>query len=282
MDYPGEDPMNENNPFPASTRSFYYGVPQVPYAILNGGRLDDYRYDFSSGETLLDQGYIKLVTLEILELDIDLSVDWMEDRLELTTAVTCQVEGFSENIQLYIVVFETSVTSYTGGNGDTHFRNVVLDMLPSPAGKLIGFDWILDSTITVSNSWIYEEYVEDTEDLAIAAFLQDRNTGRILQSAVEFREGPVNIEKDAEDLSTLQIYPNPVKNLFYINLGSIAEKAGRFEVIDMNGRVVMIENVPPGRQIYQMDIGHLIRGMYILRWVESGQFRSVNKIVKIR
>ena len=282
MDYPGEDPMNENNPLPASTRSFYYGVPQVPYAVLNGGIVNDYWYDFSSDETILDQGHIKLVTLEIPEFDIDLSVDWLENRFELTTEVTSLVEDFTDNIQLHIVVFEPSVTSYTGANGSTRFRNVVLDMLPSPAGKLVGNNWVLDSTLTVLNSWIYKEYVEDKEDLAIAAFLQNRATGRILQSTVIYRSGPVNIVKHADEFSTLHIYPNPTKNFFYINLGSIAEGGGRFEIIDMSGRVVMIENVPPGHQIYHMDISHLIRGMYILHWYESDQIRSVNKFIKIR
>ncbi|MEN8229528.1 MAG: T9SS type A sorting domain-containing protein, partial [Bacteroidota bacterium] len=282
MDYPGMDPMNVNNPFPASARSFYYGVPQVPYAILNGSNSDHYRFDFAVPDTGLERGQIKVATLVIPEIEIDLSVDWMEERLEVSTSLTCQIEEFSENIQLYIVVFETSVTSYTGGNGDTHFRNVVLDMLPTPAGKLIAEEWVLDHTISLDHSWVYADYVEDIEDLAVAVFIQDRNTSRIIQSACKRLNDPVSVEKSLEEVATLHIYPNPVRNSFHINIGRPADRGGRFELIDMNGRIVMIEQVPPGYQIYQLNIHHLINGMYILHWYEADRFRGMSKIVKFR
>ena len=46
--YPGEDPMNQNNPGMVSTRAGNLGVGLVPYAVLDGGTSSMYRYDFSS------------------------------------------------------------------------------------------------------------------------------------------------------------------------------------------------------------------------------------------
>ena len=70
------------------------------------------------------------------------------------------------------MVFETSVTAYTGLNGDQEFRNVVLDMLP-PAGKLLKSDWESGDTMVRENNWEYQTYVEDILDLGVAAFVQD-------------------------------------------------------------------------------------------------------------
>ena len=44
MGYPGVDQLNENNPDPPSTRSFNYGVPLVPYSVLDGGISSDHRF----------------------------------------------------------------------------------------------------------------------------------------------------------------------------------------------------------------------------------------------
>ena len=79
MDYPGIDPMNLNNPVPASTRSFYYGIQGVPYAILDGGLANSYRFDFSDLKTTPVDDYIGLATLEIPQFEIELSVDWLDD-----------------------------------------------------------------------------------------------------------------------------------------------------------------------------------------------------------
>ena len=78
----------------------------------------------------------------------------------------------------------------------------------------------------------------------------------------------------------MHTYPNSAKNNIFINLGKPAEKSGTIKLLDMNGRVVLTEHVPPGYQIYQIGIEHLNRGIYILYWYESDQFRGLNKIVK--
>ncbi len=280
MDYPGGDPMNENNPLTPSARSDYYGVTSVPFAIVNGGSADDLQFDFSTPEEEPSEDLIRKSMLHIPEFIVDLSVEWGEESLVSNTSVTCNVDEYPGHLQLYIVIYERSVTAYTGGNGDSQFSNVVLDMVPSPAGKLINFDWGMDSCWTVSNSWVYKEYVENVEDLGVAVFVQDRATGRIVQTALNELGGRTGIPVRTSELSALNIYPNPAKDAFYINLGAPLEKEGRFDLIDLSGRIVMNGLVPPGHQIYQVDIQDLLRGMYVVRWFESGQFKGMGKVVK--
>ena len=280
MDYGGMDIMNENNPDPASTRTFNYGIPQVPFTVLDGGMYSYHRYDFAELKRGHIQDHVRLLTLEIPPFDIDLSVDWFGSSLAANTNVTCMTDRFEENVQLYLVVFETSVTAYTGRNGDAHFRNVVLDMLPSPAGKLLGDNWYEGKSDVRANTWTYRPYVENINDLAVAAFLQDRSTGRILQAAVDYKNEMVGVLNPLSEIRSLNIYPNPAHNIIYVNLGTRSEYFGRIELQDMNGKVVLAEHLPAGYQVIHLDIEHLNRGMYILRWVESEQIRGVSKIVK--
>ncbi|HER08089.1 MAG TPA: T9SS type A sorting domain-containing protein [Bacteroides sp.] len=282
MSYPGTDPMNVNNPNPPSTREFFYGIPQVPYAILDGGVETYHRYDFSDLKTTPDGDQINLLSLEIPSFDIDLEVDWMEGGMDATTTVTCVADQYTDNIQLYLVVFESSVTAYTGGNGDTEFRNVVLDMLPSPAGRLLGGNWYKNVSDIRTHSWVYAPYVEDVEDLGVAAFVQDRTTGRILQAAVSYKNPLVGVGGRPTETGSLHVYPNPARNSFYINLGMRTEDDGMIRLTDMGGRVVLSEHVPAGYQIYQVDIQHLNQGMYIIHYMESGKIRGLSKIVKSR
>jgi len=278
---PGDDPMNENNPESSLTRSFNYGIPSVPYAVLNGGVNEEDRFDFSELKSTLDMEQVMQLALQKPEFEVDLEVNWMEGELEATTLVTCKVDQYDNNIQLYVVVFETSVTQYTGLNGDTEFRNVVLDMLPSPAGKLLGNNWSLGDDDIRVNTWNYLPYVEHIEDLAMIAFVQDRDTKQILQAAVEYKTPQVGIHKKPVAVESLYIYPNPAKSFVKVNLGRPAEEDGRFEIIDMNGRVVHNENVPRGYQIYQLEVGSLNRGFYMIQWYEGGKLKGRNKLITV-
>jgi len=274
--------MGRNNPDPSTTRSFNYGVPQIPYTVLDGGVSPDYRYDLSGQEVGPVEDHLRLSTLETPEFDIDLSVNWLRTGLEVSTTVNCESESLDKYIQLYVVVFETSVTAYTGENGDTHFRNVVFDMLPSPAGKLLGNRWRKGNIDEQNYTWTYKPYVEDIDELAVAAFVQDRATGQILQAAVDYKDKTVGSMQTETLPGSLSIYPNPAHSQVFVNLGEKVSQSGRIEVMDMGGKVVMEEEVPPGYQLIRLDIEHLNKGMYILRWIETEQVRGVSKLVKTR
>ncbi|RPI44598.1 MAG: HYR domain-containing protein, partial [Bacteroidetes bacterium] len=219
MNYPDFDPMNFNNPGPASTRAGSLGVGQVPYAILNGGYAADHRYDFSSPERIPKDEHLRRIALEKPDFMLDLTVDWLDGGLDATTGITCLTDTFSGNFQLYIAVFETMVTSYRGINGDSAFRNVVLDMLPSPAGTLLKSDWSEDKQEILYQNWEYAPYLEDVDELGVVAFIQDRNSGRILQSDVSYRTPQVGIFSRESAEEDLQVYPNPAGDLVFVTLG---------------------------------------------------------------
>ena len=203
----------------------------------------------------------------------------MESGLESTVRVTCATDHYAENIQLYQVVFEREIKVYRGENGDTLFRNVVLDMLPTTGGSLLGDEWEYGDSDSRTNTWEYQPYVEDIRDLGVAAFIQDWNTRKILQAAVNLRKWDVGIE-NVREIPALHVYPNPAKNSLYVNLGKISEMPGLLRLVDMDGREMMAEQIPAGYQVYMLNLEQLNRGIYILYWFEGEQFRGLAKIVK--
>lgn len=281
MSFPGIDSMNIINSLAPLTRRLYYGVEQVPYAILDGGVSEEYRYDFSDLKTTPDVDHLRLISLQVPEFDVQLEVDWLEETMEYSTTVTCKVDHYTNYLDLFVVVFETSVSDYTGLNGDTLFENVVRQILPFVYGDFLGENWSRGNTDTRTNSWIYENY-EDIDDLAVVAFVQDRVTKKILQAAVNYKTPQVGIgQKSLKETPLLFLYPNPARNMVNVSLGASTERNGRFEIIDMNGRVVMKEFVPSGHQVYQLQIGSLYRGFYMIRWYEGDTLKAFSKLVKI-
>jgi hypothetical protein len=272
--------MNANNPYPPSTRVTVNGITEVPYTILDGGIVPENRfnYDGLSSDNFMKQ--VKLATLETPPFDIELEVDWTEPVVTATTRVISK-GTYPDFIQLYVVVLEKEVTAYTGTNGDIQFRNVVLDMLPI-TGILLGGNWYEGKTEERTHEWTVASYVEDFDDLAIAAFIQDRNSFARLQSAVSYASGPVGVPEKKFGLAEIVAYPNPVRDLVYVNLGDRAVKDGMIELIDMRGQVIMKAEVPSGYQLIQVETDRLNPGIYMIRWIESGMLKGISKIVKAR
>ena len=155
-------------------------------------------------------------------------------------------------------------------------------MLPTPAGKLLGDSWPKGSSDSRNNTWAYAPYIEHLNDLGVAAFLQERSTGRILQVALDYKDETVGLQDRVSSWKNLAIYPNPAKHMINVNLGSMTEHPGRIELMEMNGKTVLSEYLPAAYQVYQLDIGNLPPGMYILNWIESDRIRGVSKFVKMK
>ena len=121
--------------------------------------------------------------------------------------------------------------------------------------------------------------MEDINDLAIAAFIQDRSSKKILQAAVAYYDPSVGKPDPLSENSSLHVYPNPAHQLIHVNLGYRIENTGRIELFDIHGKVVFEETILPGYQVIQLDIDQLDNGMYLLRWSETGKVKGVSKFV---
>ena len=276
MDYEDRDPMNLNNPDPPSTRSFNFGVPKVPYSVLEGGSNTQHRYDYSDLMTGFMEDQLRLLSLESPAFDVDLVVDWQETGLEASVAVTCNRDRYDEYIQLYLVVIESEVTAYTGRNGDTHFRNVVLDMLPTAAGKLLEDTWRKGTSENLTYTWTYKPYVEDIDDLAVVAFIQERSSKKIHQAAVEYKNITVGKDHLVYESKDLNIYPNPAKTHITIETG--VSELYTIRITSLNGQQIF-SNEMEG-PTHQLDLSSFQKGIYFIT-IRSKDFVTTRKIIKM-
>lgn len=279
MDYPGEDPMNQNNPVPPSVRAFHYSVPGVPYAILNGASEAEFRYDFSDASEEPDEEVLLEASLEIPPFDLMLDVDFGSTSLSGSAIASCALSSYSSNIQLYVVLMEEEVRAYTGAANTSVYRNVVLDILPTPAGKLLGNNWISGDSETLNFSWSYAAFVEDVDDLAVVAFLYDRDLEKILQASVVKASPGTGIFDRKSGMELISLYPNPARDIIFLNLGKAAEEQGMIKVMDLSGRMVLKADMKPGHSIRQLDISNLSDGVYLLNWVQEGVSMGRGKFV---
>jgi PKD repeat protein len=280
MDYPGEDPMNANNPVPPSVRGFNYGVPSVPYAVLDGGSAPEYRYDFTDESEQPNEEDLKSSSLVISPFDMDLSCSFYSNRLEGRVVVSCKEAGFDSNIQLYLVVLEKLVTAYTGSNGASEFRNVVMDMLPSAAGKLLGNEWGVGVSKALDFNWNYASYLEDHEDLVLVAFIMDRDNDQILQSELLEYSLSTGAADRPDTEKALALYPNPARDYVYVNFGTDVVQEGSLEVVDLAGRTMLTTEVMPGYSIQKLDVSQLSPGVYLVHWLESARIRAHGKLLR--
>ncbi len=279
MHYPFEDPMNENNSSPGSSRAFYYGVSQVPYALMDGGTDATYKYDFSpSTPTAIS---LKELTLDVPLFAMDITYKLHASRLATKVEVKALSDIDSTDVILYVAVIEKTMDKFTEIiNGDTEFKNVVMALLPSTAGQLYSRGWGIDETVSEQYSWTYKGE-EDKSELMVVAFLQDRQTNKVLQvtsnDVPEFGVGEVLHQLDA-----IHIYPNPARDLLYVEFAEATTGEGIIEITDMTGRVVMISEIYDREGVIKLDISLLLDGSYILQIKENGNIRSRTNFIKVR
>ncbi len=190
VNFPGYDPMNEQNPGEVDTRRGYYGVNAVPHGTVNGTNIanDCSAYDgspFCLSATDVATAYDKLtpVTMSVTHA---LSANF--DSVIINVSVTSD-DALTGSLKLRVAVTEETINfaSAPGSNGETEFFQVMRKMLPSPAGTTTG-DFAAGETKTYTFAWKIG-YAYDLNQLGAVVWLQNDGTKEVLQSE---RSLPVN------------------------------------------------------------------------------------------
>jgi len=279
MNIPEEDPMNTNNPVPLSIRAFNYGVPVVPYAVLNGGADPEYRFDLSPPSAGINKEVLIESSFETPVFELFLSVDYLESKLEGTATVLCVDDSFDSHLLIYMVVIEKEVTSYPWLRQGSAFRNVVLEILPTQAGELLGNSWGSGKVSELDFSWDYPEYLEDIEDLSVVAFVQDRESGSILQAADMPHSPGVNLPGDEPLYDSMVLYPNPAEESTTIKFGGMTEGNGQIVLVDISGQEVKRIPIQRGTLFQKLDLSQLPGGLFMVFWKEAGVVKGQAKLI---
>ena len=124
--------------------------------------------------------------------------------------------------------------------------------------------------------------MEDIEELAVIAFVQDRDQGQVLQVASDYLSPLVGKAGVEVETRSMAVYPNPATDRLYANLGNRFVNQGALKIMDISGQEVLSMDVQPGESLYQFDVSRLSRGVYILYWTEESRIRGHEILVLIR
>lgn len=120
------------------------------------------------------------------------------------------------------------------------------------------------------NCWIegQESTAEDVENV-ISHVIDDPALGEILFDP--FDCGEIILAVNDLNKSEFNIYPNPVKNSFYIQ----SKEKGNIRIFDLNGKLVASEKQNTGTSLIQIN---LPKGVYIVEF-ESAKSKSTKKLI---
>lgn len=91
---------------------------------------------------------------------------------------------------------------------------------------------------------------------------------------------PTSVGDELEESKLIDVYPNPVSDMLYINLNAFDEKEVSLRIIDIQGKVVKNNNLPGGQTVFQVNCNNFPSGIYFVELLdESGDLMTTEKIV---
>jgi hypothetical protein len=177
VNWPGFDPMNEQNPGDVRSRVDYYRVTGVPSAVLDGAAP-------TNPLNAVTQANIDRVHAQVSKMSLDLQVDAKPafDGLTIDLNITADA-AVSGNLVAHVVVVEEEInfSSPPGSNGERVFHHVMKKHLPNALGTDIADDWSAGQTETLSFDYDFENFY-DWQQAGVVAFVQNRSTKEIIQA----------------------------------------------------------------------------------------------------
>lgn len=277
--FPGEDPFNSHNPSAPSARTTYYGITEVPWAIINGNVLDISTSEILNNEQILDEQALKD---PLFFIDLETSKNATGIDVNATISSTEAISGY--NLTAQVAVIESVVTDITGENGETEFLSVLKKMLPNAGGTNLPANWTLDQTEQISLTWNYQN-VYDPEKINAVIFIQDENSQEVYQVATDdtatSQVGVIDNMITMNDEDGFIIYPNPAKQEIVILLKDRLSETGYLSFYNNTGQLVQQIALSPGQYKITEGVQSLKPGLYMIRLQTGQKMIDQKKFIKI-
>jgi len=251
MNWPGSgDPYFTEE---GGVRRDYYEINSVPDLYINSERLSP---PTSLTQEIFEQYALTETALEINVTEAHIDED---DNISVSVDLTSIVD-YAEGLSAHMVVVEKRTFENTGNNGETEFHYVMMKMLPDASGTTLdALSAGIPHTLTASFD-MDETNMETPNDLALVVFIQDESDKSIIQSEIANVTITTGIDKQFFDESSLQIYPNPAKNL--VNIQS-SDEVNKVQVLNLSGQIILGQTTS-GKQI-QLSTSELEPGIYFVK-----------------
>jgi hypothetical protein len=82
---------------------------------------------------------------------------------------------------------------------------------------------------------------------------------------------------------SIEVFPNPVYDLFTLKLNQPIEALGYISILDMTGKVLYHDAMPLGTQQQELDLNNYPSGLYLVRYISPQlKFSKSVKILKVQ
>jgi len=278
--FPGEDPFNKQEPYVPGARALYYGLPKVPYSILNGGSKPENRFDYDNHP--LDANIVNAEALDDSKFKIGILSDLNGTTLDILTEIVAEKDMPVSEFTLQVAIIERKITGLTGKNGATVFESVVKALLPDAAGTTVFKDWTTGEKYSITNWWTLQN-IYNLGELRIVSFIQDESTGQIYQAAISpLGIGTSDHEIPAGPILNFIVFPNPASEKVFIHFEKPLARDVNLEIYNNLGSMVYASNVKKGEKEKVINTGSYPNGLYIIRMVNPEQVLGSRKVTLSR
>ncbi|MBE0654618.1 MAG: T9SS type A sorting domain-containing protein, partial [Bacteroidales bacterium] len=277
--FPGVDPFNAHNPSVPALRGLYYGVPSVPYSLLNGGYTNDLAFNYNPEP--LEQTDLKSERLRDAMFSIDLQAVYESSRITVNVSVTALQDMEPDERIVHIAIYEKLITGVSTVNGAENFLNVVKTMLPNGAGTAVFGSWVKGQTRSWQYNWDYAN-VYDPEMIRVAAFIQNDDTREVYQAeTLDTTNLTTGIENEDLRKWEVMVYPNPATDLLNVLIRVPGDRDDyEIELFDQVGRMVLTEKIYRYEDLKQINLDALNKGIYYVRIRDDHKrVLFVNKVI---
>ncbi|MFO7574776.1 MAG: T9SS type A sorting domain-containing protein, partial [Bacteroidales bacterium] len=278
--FPGTDLLYNDIPADMSARVLFYGLPRVPYSLIDGGTRNQFAgiYDYLVAD--LDSTELNKRSLIAPHFMIETDPIVSGGLLQVGARITALEELDEENLTLYVAVTAREITTVVSPNGELVFHNTLRKMLPDAGGTKLPKVWstgqIYDSP---DFSWKITN-IYDARDIEIIAFIQNNNTRKIYQATGSgINDISVGVESVYGDNAAFSLFPNPTAERLVISFSEPLLMRTAIEIIDLTGKVVHKFNAESGQSTLEIDNIGLINGVYVVRMISGNITGGQRKLI---
>lgn len=241
VNWPGYDPMNNDNPADVQSRTSWYGVGSVPDIFVDG----QYNMGSINYNTLVNYYHVAMAQPCFVELLLSADFD------SVSLAGTLEVRVIAEQIpdpnvsNYYLFTGIVSENIPYGSGYFSKFHQVHRDLFPYGGGWPVSFSSpypdtvILNLPFQLDNTWWHYDF----DELYIVSWLQSGILPyKNIYQSTEADFATVGVEENPtlnqpSVLNIGNIYPNPFLNIAYIPV-SFGYSNAILSIYDMTGRLV--------------------------------------------
>ncbi|WP_340152816.1 T9SS type A sorting domain-containing protein [uncultured Marivirga sp.] len=243
------------------SRTYYYDAYEDGGGISIDGNLNREINFSGSGEIELDQA--RLVA-SLASMRIDATAEQERLLINVDYELT-ESASLSENTRLFVAVIQKEVSDGDQGTNESKtYYHVLRKILPNNGGLILE-----DFTSGAKSFEFIAQYPSDENPLAIVAFMQDIETGQIIQSAQtdDFEAlslGNITSKNRALKDMEIQLYPNPAKSHLNMSWSRLINSDLNVKVMDLTGKIIEEIKFVQGSYNYELSTQKLKTGMYNL------------------